>query len=46
MTKENNCWPTTIFIAVGQQFFLSLKAEGKKLVNFKILYCASPFSQI
>jgi len=32
MTKENDCWPTAIFIAVGQQFiFFSLKAEGKNL---------------
>jgi len=47
MAKENYRWPTAIFIVVGQQFiFFSLKAEGKKLVNFKILYCASPFSQI
>jgi hypothetical protein len=38
--------PTTIFIAVGQQFFFPLEANGKKFVNFKILYCASPFSQI
>jgi hypothetical protein len=26
--------PTTIFIAVGQQFFFSLKTEGKKVVFF------------
>jgi hypothetical protein len=38
--------PTTIFIAVGQQFFFPLEANGKKFVNFKILYCASPFSQL
>jgi len=30
MAKENNCWLTAIFIAVGQQFFFSLKAEEKK----------------
>jgi hypothetical protein len=28
IAKTNNCWPTTIFIVVGQQlFFLSLNAE-------------------
>jgi len=37
MVKENDCWPTTIFITVGQQFFFSLKAEGNKLVNFKLV---------
>jgi hypothetical protein len=54
IAKTNNCWPTTIFIVVGQQlFFLSLNAgeiffkwRRKELVDFKILYCASPFSQI
>jgi len=47
MTKENDCWPTSIFIAVSQQFiFFKKKAEEKKLLNFKILYYASPFSQI
>jgi hypothetical protein len=45
MAKENERWPMATFIAVGQQFiYFSLKAEGKKLINFKILYCASPFS--
>jgi hypothetical protein len=46
MAKVNDCWPTTIFIAVGQQFIFFLKSRRKELVNFKILYCASPFSQI
>jgi hypothetical protein len=43
MTKENDRWPTSIFIVVGQLFiFFKKKTEGKKLLNFKIL----PFSQI
>jgi len=46
MAKENDRWPTAIFMVIGQQFFFFLKAEEKKLLNFKILYCASPFSQI
>jgi hypothetical protein len=29
MAKTNNCWPTAIFIAVGQQlFFFFLNAGG------------------
>jgi hypothetical protein len=32
MAKANDCWPTTIFIAVSQQFiFFPLKAGGKNL---------------
>jgi len=32
MVKANDCWPTTIFIAVSQQFiFFPLKAGGKNL---------------
>jgi hypothetical protein len=47
MAKANDYWPTTIFIVIGQQFiFFSFKSRRKELVNFKILYCASPFSQI
>ena len=47
MTKTNDCWPTIIFIAVGKQlFFFFFKFKRKELVDFKILYCASPFSQI
>jgi hypothetical protein len=32
MAKTNDCWPTVIFIAVGQQlFFFSLNVRGKNL---------------
>jgi len=32
MANANDYWPTTIFIAVGQQFiFLPIKAGGKNL---------------
>jgi hypothetical protein len=32
MVKANDYWPTTIFIAVSQQFiFFPLKARGKNL---------------
>jgi hypothetical protein len=41
MAKENDCWLTAIFIAVGQQIFFFFKSRRKE-----ILYCASPFSQI
>jgi len=34
MANANDYWPTTIFIAVGQQFiFFLIKVGGKKLVN-------------
>jgi hypothetical protein len=47
IAKTNDCWPTVIFIAVGQQlFFFFFKCRRKELVDFKILYYASPFSQI
>jgi len=37
MAKTNDCWPTVIFIAVGQQLFFFFKCRRKELVYFKIL---------
>jgi len=47
MAKINDYWQTVIFIDVGQHFsFFFFKYRRKEFVDFKILYYASPFSQI
>jgi len=33
MVKTNNCWPTAIFIAVGQQLFFKKKIQEKFSLN-------------